>query len=310
VADNASVIRLLLAAALILQVATDQPAPVFRSSVDVVRLAAVVRDNRGRFVHNLPAKEFEVFDGGRLRSIADFRQETAGLSIALLFDVSGSMEGQLVHAREAASLLLSNLDVTRDEAAVFRFDTRLDETAPFTIGLRQLPSSLSAIVPFGATSLYDAIARTAERVAAREGRRQAVVVFTDGFDNASTLTGAQVSGIASSIDVPVYIVGVVSPLDDPTADSATPSAAHSPLAGALANLAAWTGGGTFVASSPAQRSVVARQIVDEMRHQYMIAIASATEPGWHRLTVKMRNKDLVAHARSGYFVGHMRPETK
>jgi Ca-activated chloride channel homolog len=304
------VIRFLLVVALILQAGSDAPAPVFRASVEVVRLSAIVRDDRGRFVRNLPAAEFQVFDGGRMRPITDFRQESAGLSVALLFDVSGSMEGQLVHAREAASLLLSNLDPGRDEAAVFRFDTRLDETAPFTVGLRQLPSSMSAIVPFGATSLYDAIAQTAERVSAREGRRRAVVVFTDGFDNASTLTGPQVSGIASSIDVPVYIVGVVSPLDDPTADSATPSAAHSPLAGALANLAAWTGGGTFVASSPAQRSVVARQIVDELRHQYLIAIASATDPGWHRLTVKMRNKELVAHTRSGYFVGHTRPETK
>jgi Ca-activated chloride channel family protein len=304
------VIRLLLAAALILQVATDEAAPLFRTSVDVVRLAAVVRDSRGRFVRNLPAAEFEVFDGGRMRPINDFRLETPGLSVALLFDVSGSMEGQLAHAREAASLLLSNLDPARDEAAVFRFDTNLDETAPFTTGLQQLPASMSTVVPFGATSLYDAIARTAERVSPREGRRHAVVVFTDGFDNASTLTGPQVSGIASSIDVPVYVVGVVSPLDDPTADSAAPSAAHSPLAGALANLAAWTGGGTFVASSPAQRSVVARQIVEELRHQYLIAIASATDPGWHRLTVRMRNKDLVAHARSGYFVGHTRPETK
>src|SRR5947199_2880918 len=104
-----SVIRFLLATALILQVGADGPAPLFKSSVDVVRLAAVVRDDRGRFVRNLRAGEFEVFDSGRMRPITDFRQEIAGLSVALLFDVSGSMEGQLVHAREAASLLLSNL---------------------------------------------------------------------------------------------------------------------------------------------------------------------------------------------------------
>jgi VWFA-related protein len=261
-------------------------------------------------VRNLKPGDFEVFDGGRMRPISDFRQEIAGLSVALLFDVSGSMEGQLVHARETASLLLSLMDPLRDETAIFRFDTRLDETAPFTTGLRELPKSMSTIVPFGATSLFDAIAQTAQRVAVREGHRHAVVVFTDGFDNASKLTPPQVSGIASSIDVPVYIVGVVSPLDDPTSDAATPSAAHSPLAGALANLAAWTGGGTFVASSPVQRGVVARQILDELRHQYLIAIESATDPGWHRLTVKMRNTDLVAHARSGYFVGPYRPNTK
>ena len=251
-------ISLLLAAALILQVATNEPAPLFRTSVDVVRLAAIVRDNRGRFVRNLPAAEFEVFDGGRLRPIADFRQETPSLSVALLFDVSGSMEGQLVHAREAGSLLLSNLDPVRDEAAVFRFDTRLDESAPFTTGMRQLPSAMSKIVPFGATSLYDAIARAAERVEGREGHRHAVVVFTDGFDNASTLTGSQVSGIASSIDVPVYIVGVVSPLTIRPPTAATPSAAHSPRLPGRLPTSRHNRRGTFVASSPA-RSIVARR---------------------------------------------------
>ena len=61
------------------------------------------------------------------------------------------------------------------------FDTQLDEVEPFTVGLHALPARLSSLTPFGATSLHDAIARTAERVGAREGRRRAVIVFTDGL---------------------------------------------------------------------------------------------------------------------------------
>jgi Ca-activated chloride channel family protein len=224
------------------------------------------------------------------------------LSIALLFDVSGSMQGQLPQAREAASLVLGALE-PRDETAVYRFDTRLQEARSFTEGSRTLPPSMTTVVPFGATSLHDAIAKTAERAATRDGRRRAVVVFTDGNDNASRLTPAEVSGIASAIDVPVYIVGVVSALDDPASKTATASSEHSPLTGALANLATWTGGQAFVVSSPAQRSAVARQIVDEMRHQYLIAIESSAEPGWHRLTLRVRNRDLTVRARSGYIVG-------
>jgi len=45
-----------------------------------------------------------------------------------------------------------------------------------------------------------------------------------------------------------------------------------------------------------------QQIVDELRHQYLIAIESDAEPGWHPLTVKMKHGDLSAHARSGYNV--------
>jgi VWFA-related protein len=303
------VLRLVLAVLMTLQVATDTPPPVFRGRVDVVRLAAVVRDQKGRFVQNLKASDFEVFDSGLMRPITDFRQDVAGLSVALLFDASGSMEGQLVHAREAATALLGLLDPARDEAAVYLFDTRLEEAVPFTTGLRQLPASISTVKPFGATSLFDAVARTAERTAEHPERRHAVVVFTDGLDNASKMTASQVSGIASSIDVPVYVVGIVSGLDDPTSDNATPQALKSPLAGQLANLASWTGGAAWVASAAPQRESVARQIVDELRHQYLIAIESGTQPGWHPLTVKLRNKNLTAHARSGYIVGQSRPNS-
>jgi Ca-activated chloride channel family protein len=284
------------------------PSATFRSSVDLVRVTAVVRDHKGRFVQDLTARDFEVTDGGQSRPITDFRQDIAGVSIALLFDVSGSMEAQFGMAREAAKHVLSWLDVTQDEAGVFRFDTRLEETTPFTSGLRALPSALSSVTPFGATSLLDAVARTSERVAVREGRRRAVVVFTDGNDNASRLTPAEVSGIASAIDVPVYVVGVVAEIDNPSSDIA-PGSDHSPLAGALADVANWTGGHVFVVSTPAQRSLAARQIVEELRHQYLIAFESSGEPGWHRLAVRVRNKNMVVRTRSGYIAGQSRPNS-
>jgi Ca-activated chloride channel homolog len=285
--------------------AADQPpTATFKAGVDLVRVAAVVRDHRGRFVQDLSANDFEIFDGGQRRSITDFRRDIAGVSVALLFDVSGSMEGHLSNAREAATHVLSWLDA-RDEAAVFTFDTQLQSSA-FTKSPQSLPEQLSSVVPFGATSLHDAIAETARRVADREGRRRAVVVLTDGNDNASRLTPEQVSAIASEIDVPVYILGVVPAIDNPTADTATMSVERSALAGPLADLANWTGGHVFVVSTPGQRSIAARQIIDELRHQYLIAFESSGNPGWHPLVVRARQKDLVVRARSGYMAGQSR----
>jgi Ca-activated chloride channel family protein len=288
------------------QAAWQQPVAVFRSSVDLVRVTAVVRDRKGRLVQNLTAADFAVLDSGFERPIADFRHDLAGISVALLFDVSGSMEGQLRVAREAATLLLGGLDVQRDEAAVFTFDTMLDEVAPFTTGLQSLPPALNGVTPFGATSLHDAIAETAERAKVRDGRRRAVVVFTDGNDNASTMSPAEVSAVASVIDVPIYIVGVVSAVDDPASGIGTVGQ-RSPLAGALYNLAHWTGGQVFVVSTPLARTAAAQQIVDELRHQYLIAFESSGRPGWHPLEVRARGKDLVVRARSGYVAGQSRP---
>jgi Ca-activated chloride channel family protein len=279
--------------------------PVFKAGIDLVRIAAVVRDRKGRFVQDLTAGDFEVLEAGQARTIADFRNDVSGVSIAVLFDVSGSMEGHLPNAREAAQHVLSWLD-SRDEAAVFTFDTRLDQRTNFTIGLKTLPNVMSTVVPFGATSLHDAIALTARRVGEREGRRRAVVVLTDGADTASTLKPAEAAAAASEIDVPVYIFGIVPSIDNPAEETAlTPE--KSALAGPLPGLATATGGHTFVASTPSQRSIAARQIVDELRHQYLIAFESSGTPGWHPLVVRAKKKDLVVRARNGYIAGQLRP---
>jgi Ca-activated chloride channel family protein len=274
-----------------------------------VRIAAVVRDHKGRFVQDLKARDFEVMDDGRTRPISDLQADVAGISVAVLFDVSGSMEGRLPNAREAATHVLSWLDASRDEAAIFTFDTRLDQRTPFTTGLKALPASMERVVPFGATSLHDAIGQTAKRVGQREGRRRAVVVLTDGADNASRMKPEDVSAIASAIDVPVYIFGIVGAIDNPSEDISTTSVERSAFTGPLSDLATWTGGHVFVASAPGQRSVAARQIIDELRHQYLIAFESSGKPGWHPLVVRARNKDLTVRARSGYIAGQSSPTT-
>lgn len=287
--------------------AQQPPAAAFTSSVDLVRVTAVVRDRKGRFVGDLTRRDFEILDGGVRRPISDFRPDLSGVSVALLVDVSGSMEGLMGQARESAGHVLSWLESGRDEAAVFTFDTRLDEVAAFTTDLGVLPARLAAISPFGATSLHDAIAQAAERASTRVGRRRAVIVFTDGNDNFSRLNPGEVSSIASAIDVPVYIIGLVSMVDTPSADVGAASGGQSSLAGPLSDLTAWTGGRTFVVSAPAHRSVVARQIVEELRHQYLMAFESSGSPGWHPLEVRALGKDLTVRARSGYIAGQSRP---
>ena len=283
------------------------PVAAFKSSIDLVRVSAVVRDRKGRFVSNLTARDFEIFDGGNSRPIADFRRDDAGISVAFLFDVSGSMEARMGHAREAATHLLSWLDADDDEVAIYTFDTQLDEVKGFAAGTRVLPEQLSSVKPFGATSLYDAIARTSERVAQRDSLRRAVIVFTDGLDTSSKLTASEVSGIASSIDVPVYVIGIVPSIDNPSSSASLTTVEKSVFTGALSNLAYWTGGETFVVSTILDRTKMARQVVDELRHLYLIAFESGTASGWHPLVVQMRDKDLTVRARSGYIAGQSRP---
>lgn len=291
--------------------ATAPAPPTFRAGVERVMISAVVRDRRGKLVTDLAQSDFEVLDNGERRPITDFRAERAAVSVALLFDFSGSMQvaAKVESARLAARQVLAWLKAGHDELAIYSFDTALHQLEPFAPYREDatLERSLFGIAPFGMTSLNDAIAATAKDVATRPNSHRAVIVLTDGLDNHSLLSAAEASGIASSIDVPVYIMAVVSPLDhagEPTAVST-----ESPLpVGNLADLARWTGGEFFVTSATAQTSLAAQQIVDELRHQYLIAFEPASQPGWHPLEVRARDRQMVVRARGGYIAGQPRTD--
>ena len=94
-----------------------------------------------------------------------------------------------------------------DEVAFYSFDTSLHEIRPFSTTFTATEGAWHATKAYGATSLWDAIAETAQKISDRQ-RRRALVVITDGVDSASTLKPSDVSAIASSLDVPVYILVV------------------------------------------------------------------------------------------------------
>jgi len=285
----------------------DNQQATFRSGVDLVTVSATVRDGKGRLVKDLTRKDFEVIDRGERRVINEFRSERAPLSLAILFDVSGSMDtaDRATAAKFAAHHLISQLDAGRDEAGLFAFDSRLREVAPFSVDTRALKSALGEVDPFGATSLHDAIAAAAERVATRPMARRAVVVLTDGIDTASRMTPAQVSAKAAAIDVPVYIIAVVLPIDDPGSDRATPGSQRQAPAsiGTIEDLARWTGGALYYSSTSASAYQAARSVIDELRHLYLIAFEPGAAPGWHPIEIRTSQKDFVVRTRGGYVAG-------
>ncbi len=278
--------------------------PVFRSGVDRVAVATTVRTKQGRPVTDLKAEDFELFDGGLPRKITEFRSEPTPVSLALLVDFSGSMDVAEKRdvAKQIAGHIVSWLTPGEDRVGLFAFDRELREVSPLRAAPSDVADKIQTIKPFGMTSLFDAIARTGQVLSEHEGPRRAVVVLTDGVDNASALSAAEVSGIASSIDVPVYIVIVVSPLDRSGKSTVDDRRLDAMLEGRLADLAHWTGGEIFAGMGPAQDSLAARQIVSELRQQYSIVFQPDTRPGWHPIDIRTRQKDLVVRARSGYLV--------
>jgi Ca-activated chloride channel family protein len=284
--------------------AQDAP-PRFKSSTEVVTIQASVRTNRGRPVQGLTPEDFEIRDNGQVRQILSMRADLQSpISVAVLVDTSGSMATgpKMALARQALDSLLSQLHRGADEVAVFTFDSRLHERRGFSFDPEQMRGALDKFDVFGSTSLYDATAAAARRLSERSAAHKAIIVLTDGIDTSSSLTAPEVSGLASSIAVPVYIFATVPSIDqramlESTARSVSANAAD------LRDLAEWTGGQLVFASNDLEVTTNATKLVHELRQQYIIAIEAAAGPEWRRLDVRVKRPAAVVKARSGYFGG-------
>jgi VWFA-related protein len=281
--------------------AQDEPAAVFKSSVDLVSMAAIVRDGKGKIVSTLRREDFEVLDAGKARPILDLRSELAApASVALLMDGSGSMKigAATGLSQRISSGILDSLNPKRDDAALYTFDTRLLSVQEFTRDLKSVTERLNVVDAWGLTSLYDAIAGTAAIVAKRTANRRALVVLTDGADTASAYTPEQVSAIAAAVDVPVYVFVMATGTIE--SDKAAFEVERRSL---LASLAHATGGDFFITRDAASTTAAINQLVEELRHQYVLAFEASAEQGWRNVQVRTRKKGLFVRTRGWYLAG-------
>jgi VWFA-related protein len=281
------------------------PSMKFRSAADVVTIQASVRDSRGRVVSGLTTSDFEVRDNGELRPILSLRSDRQSpLSVAILVDMSGSMNvgPKISMASQAYESFLSQLRADHDEAALFTFDDSLHERRGFTRDLSTLKGALADFTPYGSTSLYDATAAAARQLGQRSAAHKAIIVLTDGIDTSSEMTAREVSSVASSIDVPVFVVATVPSIDQRRMMEATERSAPSDAAD-LRDLSEWTGGKVAFASTLVETMAVASTLIDELRQQYVLAIEAAGGREWRRLDVRVRRPSTVVKTRSGYFAG-------
>lgn len=277
---------------------TNESVATFKSGVDLVSVSAVVRDKKGKVVRSLQPKDFSVAEDGKERTIISIQSDAnAPASIAFLVDASGSMAlgSARQSSRHICDWVLSTLNKQKDDAALVSFDTRLVTLREFTGSFEHVRTGLDEIGAWGATSIYDAIAGTSAMVADRARNRRAVIVLTDGADNWSSYTPEEVAWIASTIDVPVYVFAVGDGVNADAA-AANPKATYSPLA----DLARATGGDFFVANSPTLAITGITRLVDELRHQYLIAFEPSSSQGMRRIEIRTKKADLRVSSRKWY----------
>jgi VWFA-related protein len=285
------------------------PAPPQRSggfaeeiSVAWVLVPVVVRDRSG-FVHGLTKGDFHLRVDGRPVPIDSFDSGTeTSLSLVFLQDLSGSMAGggKIDAGRDALRNLISHAR-DGDEVAVAGFASgRLRVEVPFTRDLEVLEEAMAVWDPYGTTALHDAVAWIPQ--ISDEGRnpKRAVVLVTDGVDNASTFTPEQARNAVQRARLPVYVLGLGA--GEPGAARDGSGARVDTYALLLERLARQTGGRYFAVSGPLEAARAVAVIADDLRAQYVLGFPAQSQ-GPHqyrrfRVTVDGRNREVVH--RLGY----------
>jgi Ca-activated chloride channel family protein len=273
---------------------------------DRVLLAATAVDGRGRPVRDLKASEVRIFEEGKPQVLAHFTTaRDLRARVLLLVDASGSMNQELktTSTRMAVRQLLAALG-PEDETALAGFDSEYWGIVQFTRDRQRIEKGLADVTPFGSTALHDALDKAARDIAAHGEGRRAVVVITDGIDTSSQRNAEDVIARSRALDVPIYAVSVVSPLDDPASGQfvgrkqAGAAATGAALLGRYASL---SGGAAFAVSDFGGLKRAAEQIANELKTQYRLGYDPPVgPPRFRRVQVKTTRKGVVVRTRSGY----------
>jgi VWFA-related protein len=282
----------------------------FRISVDValVVLHATVSDRQGGFVSNLGEQDFEVYEDGVPQRIRLFRNEDVPVTVGLVVDHSSTMRPKLAEVAAAARTFVRSSN-REDEMFVVNFNEivslGLPGTIRFTDSTAALENAITAAPTEGQTALYDAIAKALEQLQAGSRDKKVLIVVSDGGDNASERSLAQVMKLAGQSSAVIYTVGIF--------DEADPD--QNPAV--LKRLAQATGGEAFLPGQLSEVVDICERIARDIRHQYTIGyvpINLARDGAYRAIRVLARAKGhdrLAVRTRTGYLAGGgPRPDEK
>jgi Ca-activated chloride channel family protein len=245
-------------------------------AVRLVLLPTSVEDKKGRIVTGLKATDFTLMDESIPQQIKYFSVESnEPITIAFVLDVSGSMRqsGKLESAKEAIRFFVDQLRPQDRFALICFADEQVSWVTEFTSDRDRFLERLMVQEGYGQTALNDAVAAIPQLVDERAGGRKAIVLITDGVDNASRLTVEQSVVMARKVEVPIFTVGF-STL--PWEDRKKAKELGFNMA-VLQLFADETGGALFVVQDPDEMKEAVSRISTELRHQYLIGYSPGLE---------------------------------
>lgn len=308
-----------------------QNGPPLRVVVDFVQLNVAVTDNKGNYVTNLQPSEFVITEDGIPEKIATFEEGNgptrrlvdvsdedklqadnsstalthgqggdaalnlneilAGADVFVLFDTSNYMYRGFVFAQDAISDFIRSLE-TADKVAFYSYSRNLSRAAPLTADRTQVLHGVRTTVAGDDAALYNCLLLTLKDGARYPGRK-VVVVFSNGPDNASVVPPEDVTELAQSVGIPVYMVSTAEAQIEPVSTAV------------FERMSAATGGKAYFAKSWRDEKKAFASIRNDLGHLYSMSYYPAPNSNhrWRAINVKLvgeRAKKYHIRTRNGY----------
>ena len=181
----------------------------FRTAVELINVTATVTDANGRFVPNLRQEDFRVYQDGQLQEITHFNNERVPVSLGIVLDTSGSMDGEkMAAAKQALNRFLLDLLREDDEVFLYRFDSSPELVHEWTTDRARVSRALDRIQPRGGTAMYDALAEAVPLTQAGRHRKKALVIISDGNDTSSRTAVDALKAQIRETEILVYAIGI------------------------------------------------------------------------------------------------------
>jgi VWFA-related protein len=269
---------------------------------EYVLLPVQVFDKKGRFAEGLEKKDFRVRVEGITVDVDTFeRDDNAPVSFAFLIDTSGSMRlaDKLEHAKSAVRHIVSQRRRGDDFALLTFAEDEVRIVDDFSSDPTRLLRDLDRLEASGGTALFDAVAATPSRMVSGRNGKRAIVLFTDGVDNASRLTSLEMAEILQQVSIPVYAIG----MKNAAFDRLTEEERRELALDNLKILASSSGGLMLLAGGDEDLRPMAAKINWEVRKQYLLGFAPSGRgsPKYRIIMVSVaRPGTWVVRARRGY----------
>jgi Ca-activated chloride channel family protein len=269
-------------------------APQFLTGVTVatVELPVTVLDSKERPVEGLKEADFEVAEDGVKQDISHFAlQRELPVRLGIVIDTSGSMEHTLPEVQRVVVGFLHNLLRPRDRAFVEAFNDQPALLEGFSADFGSLERAMIALRADGETALYDATVYGLFQFSGVRGRK-AMIILTDGEDNASKMDFDKTMDYAKRSGVTIYTVGI------------DLSITKVRIRSELTRLARTTGGEAFFLPRSANLEPVYDRINRELRSQYLLAYTSTSEAPpdvFRKVSVKVDRRGVEVRTISGYY---------